>query len=37
LTGTPSGVGLADNRYLRAGDVVEVDVDLIGTLCNKVC
>jgi 2-keto-4-pentenoate hydratase/2-oxohepta-3-ene-1,7-dioic acid hydratase in catechol pathway len=37
LTGTPSGVGLADNRYLRAGDVVEVDVDLIGTLRNTVC
>src|SRR6266481_5455670 len=32
LTGTPSGVGLADNRYLQAGDVVEVEVDLIGTL-----
>jgi 2-keto-4-pentenoate hydratase/2-oxohepta-3-ene-1,7-dioic acid hydratase in catechol pathway len=37
LTGTPSGVGLADNRYLQAGDVVEVEVDLIGTLRNAVC
>jgi 2-keto-4-pentenoate hydratase/2-oxohepta-3-ene-1,7-dioic acid hydratase in catechol pathway len=37
LTGTPSGVGLADNRYLQAGDVVEVEVDVIGTLRNTVC
>jgi 2-keto-4-pentenoate hydratase/2-oxohepta-3-ene-1,7-dioic acid hydratase in catechol pathway len=37
LTGTPSGVGMADNRYLQAGDVVEVEVDLIGTLRNTVC
>jgi 2-keto-4-pentenoate hydratase/2-oxohepta-3-ene-1,7-dioic acid hydratase in catechol pathway len=36
LTGTPAGVGLADGRYLRAGDVVEVEVDGIGTLRNEV-
>jgi 2-keto-4-pentenoate hydratase/2-oxohepta-3-ene-1,7-dioic acid hydratase in catechol pathway len=36
LTGTPSGVGLADGRYLRAGDTVEVTVEGIGTLRNTV-
>lgn len=36
FTGTPSGVGLADGRYLRAGDVVEVTIDEIGTLRNRV-
>jgi 2-keto-4-pentenoate hydratase/2-oxohepta-3-ene-1,7-dioic acid hydratase in catechol pathway len=36
LTGTPAGVGLADGRYLQAGDVVEVEVDAIGTLRNEV-
>jgi 2-keto-4-pentenoate hydratase/2-oxohepta-3-ene-1,7-dioic acid hydratase in catechol pathway len=38
LTGTPWGCGaFADPpRYLRAGDVVEVDVDGIGTLANPV-
>jgi 2-keto-4-pentenoate hydratase/2-oxohepta-3-ene-1,7-dioic acid hydratase in catechol pathway len=36
LTGTPSGVGLATGSYLRAGDVVEVAIDGIGTLRNPV-
>lgn len=37
-TGTPGGVGHARTppRYLRAGDVVEVHVDGIGTLRNPV-
>ncbi len=37
-TGTPSGVGDARTppRYLRAGDVVEVTVDGVGTLRNPV-
>jgi 5-carboxymethyl-2-hydroxymuconate isomerase len=38
LTGTPWGCGaFADPpRYLRAGDVVEVDVEGVGTLTNPV-
>ncbi len=38
LTGTPSGVGAARTppRYLQAGDVVEVAIDRIGTLRNRV-
>lgn len=38
LTGTPSGVGAARNppRFLQPGDTVEVEVDRIGTLRNRV-
>jgi 2-keto-4-pentenoate hydratase/2-oxohepta-3-ene-1,7-dioic acid hydratase in catechol pathway len=38
LTGTPSGVGTARTppRYLRDGDVVEVLIDRVGTVRNKV-
>ena len=38
LTGTPSGVGFARTppRYLRAGDVVESEIDGIGVLRNEV-
>ncbi|WP_326566394.1 fumarylacetoacetate hydrolase family protein [Amycolatopsis rhabdoformis] len=36
LTGTPAGVALASGAYLRAGDVVEVSVDGIGSLRNEV-
>ena len=38
LTGTPAGVGFAQNppRFLRSGDVVEVEVDGIGALRNPV-
>ena len=38
LTGTPSGVGAADDppRWLREGDVVDVEVDGIGQLRNYV-
>ncbi|MDP7088096.1 MAG: fumarylacetoacetate hydrolase family protein [Phycisphaerales bacterium] len=38
LTGTPSGVGAARTppRFLREGDVVEVTIEGIGTLCNPV-
>lgn len=38
LTGTPSGVGMARNppEWLRAGDVVEVEIESIGTLRNRV-
>lgn len=38
LTGTPSGVGFARTppRYLRPGDVVESEIEGIGTLRNEV-
>ncbi|MEV0069917.1 MULTISPECIES: fumarylacetoacetate hydrolase family protein [unclassified Amycolatopsis] len=36
LTGTPAGVALASGDYLRAGDVVEVSVEGIGSLRNEV-
>lgn len=37
-TGTPAGVGMSFDppRYLRAGDVVETEVEAIGTLVNEV-
>jgi 2-keto-4-pentenoate hydratase/2-oxohepta-3-ene-1,7-dioic acid hydratase in catechol pathway len=34
LTGTPAGVGMARGEFLRAGDVVKVWVEGIGTLSN---
>ncbi|MCC5839958.1 MAG: fumarylacetoacetate hydrolase family protein [Opitutales bacterium] len=38
LTGTPSGVGMARTppRYLRAGDVVEIEIEGLGRLRNPV-
>lgn len=38
LTGTPAGVGAARTppRFLRAGDVVSIIIDRIGTLTNRV-
>ena len=38
LTGTPAGVGAARNpaRWLRDGDVVEVEVERVGRLVNYV-
>lgn len=35
-TGTPAGVGAAKGRFLRDGNVVEVEVDGVGTLSNPV-
>lgn len=36
-TGTPAGVGMGMNppRYLRAGDVVRVEIDRLGVIENK--
>ena len=34
LTGTPAGVGLARREFLKAGDVVRVWIERIGTLTN---
>jgi len=38
LTGTPSGVGMALDppRFLQQGDTVEVEIEGIGTLTNRV-
>jgi 2-keto-4-pentenoate hydratase/2-oxohepta-3-ene-1,7-dioic acid hydratase in catechol pathway len=35
-TGTPSGVGAGQGRYLRHGDVVRVAVDGLGEITNRV-
>lgn len=35
-TGTPGGVGLTTGRFLAPGDVVEVEVESLGTLRNPV-
>jgi 2-keto-4-pentenoate hydratase/2-oxohepta-3-ene-1,7-dioic acid hydratase in catechol pathway len=35
-TGTPAGVGIALGRFLHHGDVVEVEVDGLGTLSNPI-
>ena len=38
LTGTPSGVAAAHKppRWLKAGDVVRIEIDRIGAIENKV-
>ena len=37
-TGTPAGVGFTRKPpiYLRDGDVVEIEIEHIGTIVNKV-
>jgi 2-keto-4-pentenoate hydratase/2-oxohepta-3-ene-1,7-dioic acid hydratase in catechol pathway len=37
-TGTPSGVGFARNPqvFMKAGDIVEIDIEGIGQLRNTV-
>lgn len=35
-TGTPAGVGAAKNKYLKAGDVLEAEIERIGVLRNPV-
>jgi acylpyruvate hydrolase len=35
-TGTPAGVGVAQGRFLKDGDTVEIEVDGLGTLFNTV-
>lgn len=36
LTGTPAGVGAVSKRYLKAGDVVRVEIDGLGAIENRV-
>ena len=36
LTGTPSGVGVVENKFLKANDVVKISIDKLGYIENKV-
>lgn len=36
FTGTPDGVGHSSGRYLQRGDIVEAEIEGIGTLRNRV-
>ena len=36
MTGTPAGVGAARKEFLKAGDVVKLWIDKIGTLTNTM-
>jgi 2-keto-4-pentenoate hydratase/2-oxohepta-3-ene-1,7-dioic acid hydratase in catechol pathway len=36
FTGTTSGVGAEDGRYLEPGDVIEAEIERIGVLRNSV-
>jgi 2-keto-4-pentenoate hydratase/2-oxohepta-3-ene-1,7-dioic acid hydratase in catechol pathway len=36
LTGTPGGVGVSSGRFLRAGQLVEIDLEGVGVLRNRV-
>ena len=36
LTGSPAGVGVFQGKFLRAGDVVELEADRVGLLRNVV-
>ena len=35
-TGTPAGVGAPQGKFLRDGNVVEIEIDGVGTLSNPV-
>lgn len=36
LTGTPAGVGMTSGRFLRAGQLVQIEIENIGRLSNRV-
>ena len=36
LSGTPSGVGVADNKFLKEGDEVKISISELGYIENKV-
>ncbi|KAI8648583.1 hypothetical protein NCS57_01469800 [Fusarium keratoplasticum] len=36
MTGTPSGVGFFRNSFLKDGDIVEVEVDGLGKISNRM-
>jgi 2-keto-4-pentenoate hydratase/2-oxohepta-3-ene-1,7-dioic acid hydratase in catechol pathway len=35
-TGTPAGVGLPRNEFLKVGDEVKIEIDELGTLTNRM-
>ena len=35
-TGTPAGVGLPKNEFLKVGDEVKIQIDELGTLTNRL-
>jgi 2-keto-4-pentenoate hydratase/2-oxohepta-3-ene-1,7-dioic acid hydratase in catechol pathway len=35
-TGTPAGVGLPKNEFLKAGDEVKIEIAELGTLTNRM-
>lgn len=36
FTGTPEGVGQTSGRYMKPGDIVEVELEGVGTLRNRI-
>jgi 2-keto-4-pentenoate hydratase/2-oxohepta-3-ene-1,7-dioic acid hydratase in catechol pathway len=36
LTGTPAGVGMGRGVFLKAGDVVTIEIEKIGRLSNRI-
>jgi 2-keto-4-pentenoate hydratase/2-oxohepta-3-ene-1,7-dioic acid hydratase in catechol pathway len=36
LTGTPAGVGMGRGEFLKAGDVVKLEIERVGTLSNTI-
>jgi 2,4-diketo-3-deoxy-L-fuconate hydrolase len=35
-TGTPNGIGLITGKYIRTGDLIETEIDLLGTQRNRL-
>lgn len=38
LTGTPSGVcmGMKDPKYMENGDLIDIEIEGIGRICNRM-
>ena len=36
MTGTPAGVGFFNGAYLKNGDIVDVEIERIGTIANRI-
>jgi 2-keto-4-pentenoate hydratase/2-oxohepta-3-ene-1,7-dioic acid hydratase in catechol pathway len=36
MTGTPSGIGFFAREFLKDGDVVEIEMDHVGSIRNKI-
>jgi len=36
MTGTPSGVGIFQGKFLKDGDIVKVDLEGFGSISNKI-